>query len=121
MARLCALPACGGALEGRTLISRTLIDEARREQWAGADPVMGRIRYGLGFGLDSDDFPAPTPTTFHWGGHGGHWALMDPVTRVSAAYVTNHSLLPEPPHDGHGADPRQLALWEELGRIMAAL
>ena len=48
------------------------------------------IRFGLGFGLKTDEMPlGPNPRMFYWGGWGGSVILMDLDARVSIAYVMN--------------------------------
>jgi CubicO group peptidase (beta-lactamase class C family) len=89
LARLSSMFAMGGELDGRRYLSRSIIQEASREQAAGEDVVLGPIRYGLGFGLDNPTFPAPTPTTFHWGGYGGSFITMDTETGLSCGFTPN--------------------------------
>ena len=93
IARVCAILANGGELDGKRYLSRAMVEEASREQAVDTCELLGRLRLGLGFGLDSEWFPAPTPTSFHWGGFGGSWGAMDVVARYSAGYAPNHYLL----------------------------
>jgi CubicO group peptidase (beta-lactamase class C family) len=92
IARVCSILAMRGELDGRRYLSGTLVDEAAREQVSGEDPHMGWVSYGLGFGLHSPMFRAATPTSFHWGGYGGSWGLMDPKAGVSLGYAPNNWL-----------------------------
>ena len=77
IARVCAILAMDGQLDGERYLSKSMVDEAAREQVFAEDPYMGWVSYGLGFGLHSAMFRAATPTSFHWGGYGGSWGLMD--------------------------------------------
>jgi hypothetical protein len=79
--------------------------------------MFGPCRYGLGFGLHSDEFPAPTPGAFHWGGVGGSFVTMDMVSEVSCAFTPS---LMQVVMD-RGAEPRQKALWATLGDICGRL
>ena len=80
-------------------------------------PLLGWLRLGLGFGLDSKEFRAPSPTTLHWGGAGGSWAFMDPKPAVSAGYAPNNWILP--PRDITQIDPGEND--PRLRRLMDAM
>jgi CubicO group peptidase (beta-lactamase class C family) len=56
LARICAMIAMGGELDGRRYLSRETIAEAGTEQSFQEDRLLGWCRYGLGFGLDSEYF-----------------------------------------------------------------
>ena len=53
LARVGAMLAMGGELDGRRYLSRGIVDEASREQSYAEDALLGWCRLGLGFGLDS--------------------------------------------------------------------
>lgn len=89
VARAGAILANRGRLGWKRYMSKEMVDEVGREQVYGEDLYIGPIRWGLGVGLDSKEFQAPSPTTFHWGGLGGAWIMMDPATRVSLGYAPN--------------------------------
>ena len=74
---------------------------------------MGPLRLGLGFGLDAEEYPAPSPHAMHWGGYGGSWAFFDPVNRVGMAYVMNKC------YEGVISDPRQDDFWQLYRRELA--
>lgn len=118
IARLCSVMAMSGRPWWRRYLSKAIIAEAGREQIYAEDLYIGRIRWGLGFGLDSVDYPAPSPTAFHWGGVGGSWGLMDPASCISFGYAPNNFLSP-----GNGAksDPRVAKFNEALREIMRDL
>lgn len=92
MARIGAMMAMGGELDGRRYLSREVVEAASSEQSYEIDEALGPCRYGLGFGLDSPAFPAPTPTSFHWGGYGGSFMSMDMATGLSCAFTPNRLL-----------------------------
>jgi CubicO group peptidase (beta-lactamase class C family) len=67
------------------------IERAIEEQCYGTDLVLAvPIRWGLGFGLNSKEFPiSPNPRTFFWGGWGGSFIAVDLDAKLSFAYVMN--------------------------------
>ncbi len=109
--------ATGGELDGRRYLRPETIEEASRTQSVAVDELFGPCRYGLGVGLHSEDFPAPTPTTFHWGGFGGSYVTMDPVSGISTAFAPAKLRL----ESSHGNEPRGDALWLALGEICRQL
>ena len=113
LARVAAVFAMGGELDGRRYLGRAIIEESSRVQNRAVDELLGPINYGLGFGLDHADYPAPTSTTFHWGGYGGSFIAMDPASGISAAFAQNQLL----PADGYGSDPRFSTFFRLLGEI----
>ena len=117
LARIGAMVAMNGELGGRRYLSTSIIEQAASEQSYTEDELLGRVRYGLGFGLDSPDFVAPTPTTIHWGGFGGSFLTMDPVTGISCGFTPNQLMI----GDEFGDDPRMTAYWRALGEISDSL
>lgn len=91
VARLMAVLAGGGALDGVRLLSRATIERAIEEQIYGTDLVLGfPIRWGLGFMLNSPTLPvSPNPRTFGHGGWGGSLGFADLDAGASWAYVMN--------------------------------
>lgn len=91
VARIMAVLACGGALDGVRLLSRPSIEGAIREQIYQQDLVLGfPIRWGLGFMLNSPTLPvSPNPHTFGHGGWGGSLGFADLDAAASWAYVMN--------------------------------
>jgi CubicO group peptidase (beta-lactamase class C family) len=118
LARIGALLAMGGSLDGRRYLSRETIVEATREHSFEDDVAFGPLRMGLGFGLDSPAFPAPTPTSFHWGGYGGSFITMDMELGLSCAFTPNRLL-----QDGSGIadDARLAATIHTIGEVAADL
>jgi CubicO group peptidase (beta-lactamase class C family) len=90
IARVCAILAMRGELDGVHYMSPATVEEAATEQAYDVCPYLGGVKFGLGFGLDSKEFPAASPSTFGWGGVGGSWGLMDPRTGVSLGYAPNN-------------------------------
>ncbi len=81
--------ACGGAVDGVTLLSSAGVERVLEPQIEGVDLVLGNeIRFGMGFGLASEMMPLP-PRAFFWGGWGGSLALIDLDTRSTVTYVMN--------------------------------
>jgi CubicO group peptidase (beta-lactamase class C family) len=115
VARLGAIFAGGGELDGVRYLSKAIVDEASRLQAEGDDPFFGPMRLGLGFGLDHAIFPAPSSTSFHWGGAGGSLICMDLRTGISFGYAMNNFIMTP---DTAG-EPRFQRLWGALGEVMA--
>ena len=91
VARVHAMLACGGELDGIRLLREDTLACILREQTSGTDKVLGvPIRFGMGFGLIDENFPlSPNERAFFWGGWGGSIAVIDLDARVSIAYVMN--------------------------------
>ncbi|MEM9465538.1 MAG: serine hydrolase domain-containing protein [Actinomycetota bacterium] len=90
--RVHAAIACGGTLDGVTLMGPETVARIAEPQHEGIDLVFGGeapIRYGLGFGLPSAMIPLPNPNSFFWGGWGGSLAIIDPEARFTFSYVMN--------------------------------
>ena len=117
LARIGSVIAMNGEVDGRRYLSPDIIAEAATEQSHADDLAVGWVRYGLGFGLHTDDYPAPTPTTMHWGGYGGSFLTMDPVSRISCGYAQSQMLL----DGGPFADRRRVECWRLLGEITSTL
>jgi CubicO group peptidase (beta-lactamase class C family) len=121
IARIGAMVAMGGEIDGRRYLSRQTIEEAGTEQSFQEDRLLGWCRYGLGFGLDSEYFPASTPTSMHWGGFGGSLATMDPATGMSVGFAPNR-LLVEDTDDGMPMTQERLyTLIRTIGNVSRAL
>lgn len=91
IARVHSALACGGTVDGVTLMSPETVESILDEQSNSVDHVLGMpTRFGLGFGLMSDDVPlSPNERSFFWGGWGGSIAVTDLDTETSVAYVMN--------------------------------
>lgn len=91
IARIGAIMANGGELDGTRFFSPEILDLVSAEQSYAIDPIMGgfKIRYGMGLGLDCEEFSCLSERTLHWGGTGGSFCLMDPLSRISVGYAMN--------------------------------
>ena len=121
IARIGAMMAMGGELDGRRYLSRATIQEAGTEQSFQEDRLLGWCRYGLGFGLDSEYFPASTPTSMHWGGFGGSLATMDPATGMSVGFAPNRLLEGENPDGKIRMQDRLTTLIRTIGDVSRTL
>ena len=117
IARIGAIFAMDGTLDGETYVSRRMIDEATTEQAYGPCPYLGVMKLGLGLGLDSPEFPAASATCFHWGGFGGSAIMMDRRTGVSIGYAPNNWAV----HAVPALDPRGERLMAATATVLAAL
>lgn len=89
-ARVMAMLAGGGTVDGLTILSQAAVENAITEQVSGIDVALGGVRWGLGFMLQSEWLPlSPNPRTFGHGGWGGAFAVADMDARLGAAYVMN--------------------------------
>jgi CubicO group peptidase (beta-lactamase class C family) len=72
MARVGSIVACGGSLDGKKYLSTETLENAIKEQIYGTDLVLGPIRFGLGWGLPSNEAPYTpnweTRRACYWGG-----------------------------------------------------
>ena len=91
VARVHAMLANGGSLDGVRILSPEGVDRIFVEQCHQTDAVLGvRMRLGTGFGLMNDLVPlSPNPRSCFWGGWGGSICVVDVDAGVSAAYVMN--------------------------------
>ena len=121
IALVCGIVGNNGVWDGQRILSPEIIALAGTEQAYGPDPYLGTIRWGLGFGLDSKEFPAPTPTSMHWGGFGGSWGLMDPRAQVSLGYTPNNWVVPEGVNDQLKLDARLQRFIEVSARLLPGL
>ncbi|NIP13498.1 MAG: serine hydrolase [Pseudomonadales bacterium] len=121
IARVGAMLAMGGALEGHRYLSEKIVRQAATEQSFEEDLLWGPLRMGIGFGLHADTYPAPTPSCFHWGGFGGSWLVMDLNSGLSCAYAMNQFTPLASWDEGASQDPRQTRFWNALGPIVSRL
>jgi len=92
-ARIYALLALGGELDGVRLISRELIDSARTVQWESDCGLTGRpFKYGLGFFINKPPLTpmGSNPCAFGHPGAGGAIAIADPEAGLSFSYSPNY-------------------------------
>jgi CubicO group peptidase (beta-lactamase class C family) len=90
LARLFALLAQGGSLDGTRLLSPATIAAATHERVSGVDQCIGNDRrYGAGYALNSHGRMGPNPRAFGHGGWGGSMAFADPDAKLGVAFVVN--------------------------------
>ncbi len=90
VARIHSALACGGSVDGVTLMSESGLDPIFEVQASGVDRILGEdIRLGIGFGLTSPSTPLPSERAFYWGGWGGSLAVVDLDQKMSVSYVMN--------------------------------
>ena len=90
IARVHAILANGGEVDGRRYMSEAGCRRALEFQVEGQDLVMHiPARFGLGFGLAGPSMPTPNPNTIFWGGYGGSLAIIDMDARTSFGYAMN--------------------------------
>jgi CubicO group peptidase (beta-lactamase class C family) len=80
-----------GDVDGRRLLSSTVVDAARRPHASGADQILClRTDWGLGFMLPGGPmFRVASPGAFGHGGSTGSFAFADPAHGLAFAYVPN--------------------------------
>ncbi|MHA1728034.1 MAG: serine hydrolase domain-containing protein [Promethearchaeota archaeon] len=90
VAKIGAIVANGGKINGKHFLKMSTIEKSLEEQIYGTDLVLGRkIKYGLGWGLNSKSLDFPNDRTAYWGGAGGSSLTMDVGNKMSIAYVMN--------------------------------
>jgi CubicO group peptidase (beta-lactamase class C family) len=91
VARVQAVLAHGGELDGVRLLSEAGCHRALERQIDGTDLVLGvPLRFGLGYGLPSPEAPlSPNEHACYWGGWGGSLVVVDMDARMCVAYVMN--------------------------------
>lgn len=89
LARIMALVADGGRLDGQILLSPAVVAQARRERVFGPDKVLPFVMsWGAGFTRNRGlDIFGPDPDAVGHCGWGGSCAFADPARGLSAAYV----------------------------------
>jgi len=110
LARIMGAIANGGALEGRTVLSPAVLEQAIRERVHGPDKVLPfTISWAAGFTRNKGlNIFGPNPDAVGHCGWGGSCAMADPASRVSAAYAMTR----QSPH--LIGDPRAQRLIEAL-------
>ena len=91
LARLMAILANDGMLDGRRLLAPETIAMAAKGRWWGEDMVMPyRMAWGAGFIRNEGlGLYGPSSESFGHSGWGGSCAFADPERRISGAYVMN--------------------------------
>ncbi len=92
VARIQAVVANGGEIDGVKILSPDVIDLIFQEQANGVDQVLGvPIRFGIGYGLaDPVAVPwLPQRKICYWGGWGGSVIVVDVERQMTVAYMMN--------------------------------
>jgi CubicO group peptidase (beta-lactamase class C family) len=92
VARIQAVVANGGTLDGVELLSPKTVEHIFDQQSDGIDLVIGLpVRFGLGYALTpADALPyIPTGRICFWGGWGGSMIIVDVGRRMTIAYMMN--------------------------------
>jgi CubicO group peptidase (beta-lactamase class C family) len=113
VARVQAVVANGGAVDGVRLLSPSTIDTIFEQQSDGIDVVLGiPLRFGIGYGLPQRDLVPMVPDgrICFWGGWGGSVIIVDVDRRTTMAYMMNQM------GAGIFGNPTSMALLAELYR-----
>lgn len=97
VARIQAIVANGGTVDGVTLLSPDTIKQIFVEQSYGTDLVLGLpVRFGMGYALPSMDgaphlvaAASEDANIGYWGGWGGSSIIVDADRRMTVAYMMN--------------------------------
>ena len=91
VARIQAIVANGGTVDGVELLSPDTIKMIFEEQANGVDRVLGLpVRFGMGYALHSIAVPyLPEGNYAYWGGWGGSSIIVDTDRKITFAYVMN--------------------------------
>lgn len=94
VAKIVAILANGGELDGVRFLSREIIEKTLESRTEGKDLVLGvPLNFGLGFAINADggliNKICPNPRALYWGGYGGSILIADLDEKMSLAYVMN--------------------------------
>ena len=83
--------ACGGTIDGVTLMKPETIEAALHRQTFDRDLVLGlNVPYGTGFGINHERIPlTPSDRTLYWFGWGGSMGVMDLDEKITVSYAMN--------------------------------
>lgn len=115
IAKVHALMANGGKVNGKRLISEAGCRKALELQIEGMDLCMDmQARYGMGFGLPGEWMQTPNSDCLFWPGVGGALTVIDMKSRMSFGYAMNRMEM------GHLVDPRPLDLVKTTWNALAS-
>lgn len=90
LSQIGSIVASMGAYRGQQILQPATVERAWQEEIYVNDYIFGApVRYGLGFGLASNELPLPWAHSMHWGGTGGSSVFMAPEVGASFAYTPN--------------------------------
>jgi len=114
IAKIMSIFTLGGEVDNTRFLSPSTIDKVLEEQVYAEDLVLGvPIRFGLGFGLVSEEMPmSPNPRTFFWGGWGGSLVVVDLDAELTFSYTMNK--MGNSPVDDMRAAGQAMALYGSL-------
>jgi len=114
IAKIMSIFTLGGEVNNTRFLSSATIDKVLEEQVYAEDLVLGvPIRFGLGFGLVSEEMPmSPNPRTFFWGGWGGSLVVVDLDAELTFSYTMNK--MGNSPVDDMRAAGQAMALYGSL-------
>lgn len=123
IAKVGAILACGGELNGVKILSNSTVENSLIEQIYNKDKMsLGgpKARWGLGWHLEFPDEErhgelAIGSKTFHWGGWGGSKCIMDYQKQVSVGYAMNKM------GPSVGADIRVPRMIKEIKKVLKSL
>jgi len=94
LARLMAVFATGGRLDGERLVSRETVEAALKPRASGHDRVLPfDLAYAAGVMINRDSgHYGPEPATVGHYGFGGSCAFADPERAISGSYVMNRQM-----------------------------
>ena len=89
IARVHSALACGGTVDGITLLSAAGVERVLEPQIEGVDMALGmQAKWGMGYAISAEGMThSPNPRAFTWGGWGGSRAIIDLDARVSIGYA----------------------------------
>lgn len=90
IAKVHALLANGGEVDGKCLMSEAGCRKALELQIEGVDLILAQpARFGMGFGLPGEWLSTPNPDCIFWPGAGGALAVIDMKSKMSFGYAMN--------------------------------
>nr|MDO8109893.1 serine hydrolase domain-containing protein [Candidatus Sigynarchaeota archaeon] len=90
MAKVGAMVACGGELDGVRLLSPAIIKKIATPQFTGKGYLLAKTCMGLGLGINIKKMAnGKVPLAIGWSGLGGSYCVMDLDNRMSYAYAMN--------------------------------
>ncbi|MBM44684.1 MAG: serine hydrolase [Acidimicrobiaceae bacterium] len=91
ISRIHSAVACGGSVDGVSLMGAATIEDALLRRTYDRDLVLGMgVPYGTGFGINHERLPlTPSEKTLYWFGWGGSLGVIDMDERLTISYSMN--------------------------------